>query len=349
MQMAYEQLLNRIAEEAWKFGIGLTPLLPMKQENNVTIYAKLEGFNKFKSVKDRAGFFMLKGAFQSGILDKTKTVIEASSGNTGLAVASISSMLGLPCEIYVSEATSEETKEWIRKAGAKLVEVSDDLSRKGIINIDSAVRKLNERISDDPERYVNLNQYSNSMNTLSHVYTTAPEIVSALMPENKRPDIFVASIGTGGTITGMSQYFRNRADKTITIAAEPVKGHHIQGLKNLKVSKIPDILRERMHFIDGWISVNDGMAEKGVREILKYGYFAGLSSGANYMAARKLAMNLKNCSIVTVFPDSAEKYRNSMVSRGMFSENQFDRNCEDYLAIPEGAITLSQEEIILNS
>lgn len=344
--MRSDQLLNKIADEAWKFGIGLTPLLPMKQENNVTIYAKLEGFNRFRSVKDRAAFFMLKCAMQEGRLSRTKTVIEASSGNTGLAVASISIKLGFSCEIYVSEATSEGTKEWIKGTGAKLTEISDDLSRKGIINIDSAIRAVNDRISDNPEKFVNLNQYSNPMNSMSHVYTTGPEIISALSTVERKPDVFVTAIGTGGTITGVSQYLTNRQYETIKIAAEPVKGHHIQGLKNLKVSRMPDILREGMHYIDGWVSVNDGMAERGVKEILKYGYFAGLSSGANYMAAKKIAANLSNCSIVTVFPDSAEKYRDSMISRGMFTENQYDRNCDDFLSLPEGSITLEQKEVI---
>lgn len=334
------------ATEAWSFGVGLTPILPIKVNDSVTIYAKLEGFNRFKSIKDRAAFFMINTALKNGVLDKSKTLIEASSGNTGIAIASIATALGFKAEIYVPGASSIETRETLKKTGAEITEVEDEYSRSGRINIDSAVAIVHGKIAADPDKYVNLDQYRNVSNTYGHVYTTGPEIMSALGSLEVSPQNFVAGIGTGGTITGFGTFNRKYDLNCTVYGAEPVPGHHIQGLKNLTVSKTPEILEARMDLIDKWVSIDDEMAYEGVRRLTEYGYFAGISSGANYMAALKIASEIKHGNIVTIFPDSAEKYRSVLTSHEIFTENEFDRLAGDFLSVPENAIRISKDQMV---
>lgn len=341
-----QQLYYETAREAWDFGVGLTPVLPIKVKDRVTVFAKLEGFNRFKSIKDRAAFFMINTALKRGIFDQSKILIEASSGNTGIAIASIATALGYRAEIYVPDASSVETRSVLKATGADVIEVYDENSSDGKINIDKAVGLVHRKLEDQPELYVNLDQYSNEGNTFAHVYTTGPEIVSALARVETVPENFVAGIGTGGTVTGMATFMRKNVQNCIIHGAEPDRNHHIQGLKNLTVSKVPQILASRMDLIDKWVTVDDLMAYEGVKRILDYGYFAGISSGANFMAALKIASTLDHGNIVTMFPDSAEKYRSVLTARKVFSENDYDRLADSMFGIPENAILLNKDQII---
>lgn len=341
-----QQVFREIAREAWEFGVGLTPLLPIRVSDSMTVYAKLESFNRFKSVKDRAAFFMIGMARRAGILDKSKTLIEASSGNTGIAIASIATALGYDAEIYVPETSSEETRNVLKKTGAKIMEVSDENSRLGKINIDGALKLVHQRLLEEPEKYVNLDQYGNVANTLAHVYTTGPEIISALDKREAAPDVFVTGVGTGGTVTGMATFLKTLGGGCTVCGVEPEQNHHIQGLKNLSVSRIPEILSSRMDMIDRWMTVDDTTAYDGVRKITGYGYFAGISSGANFTGAMRIASEMKHGNIVTVFPDSAEKYRSVMISGGIFSEFEYDRLSDEFLSVPEDAILLSRERML---
>ncbi len=341
-----QNMLQHVAREAWEFGVGLTPLMPIKVKEGVTVYAKLESFNRFRSVKDRAAFFMIKSALKSGLLDKSKTLIEASSGNTGIAIASIATAMGYDAEIYVPEASSRETRDVLKATGARIIEVSDENSKKGKINIDGALKLVHAKMEEYPDKYVNLNQYANSANTNAHVYTTGPEFISALGTVDAYPDVFVTGVGTGGTVTGMATFLKQSGYRSKVFGAEPDPNHHIQGLKNLTVSTVPEILTERLDFIDSWTEVTDSMAHEGVRRLLEYGYFAGLSSGANFMAALKLSENMSHGSIITVFPDSAEKYRSVLVERNIFSESEYDRLWDSMPNLPEGSIVLSKNEMI---
>lgn len=338
-------MLHDIAVEAWDFGVGLTPLLPIKVSEGVTIFAKLEAFNRFKSVKDRAAFFMIKTALKSGKLDRNKTLIEASSGNTGIAIASIATALDYGAEIYVPEASSEETRNILKSTGAKIVEVSDENSKMGKININAAVKMVQQKLRDEPDKYVNLNQYSNSSNTNAHVHTTGPEASWVLDSLSSEPNVFVTGVGTGGTVTGMATFLKNSRNDCTVYCAEPDPNHHIQGLKNLSVSEVPEILSSRMNLIDKWITIDDEMANEGVRRIIEHGYFAGLSSGANFMAALKIASEMKHGNILTVFPDSAEKYESVIVERGLFTRNEFDSLSDDLLSLPEKAISMKREKM----
>ena len=322
-----------IARIAKKYGIGNTPIAVFRFTNGSVIYSKLEYHNRFKSVKDRAAFFLINSSIMRGVLTKDKTIIEASSGNTGIAIANLASILDYRAEILISAASSEETKNMIRSTGAVLTEVEDEASRAGRINIDGALKVLKQKMTQSPDRYVNLDQYSNEANTMGHFFTTGPEIVREI---GKNITYVMAGIGTGGTITGLSTYFKKVDRKIVTVAIEPVPNHHIQGLKNLSVSSVPPILKRNMHLIDQWDSVDDDSAKKGVLRLLKdYGLFVGLSSGAAFSASLKYAGLNPGSRIVTVFPDSAEKYRNSYIENNLFTEEEFVSGMEIWKKVEE--------------
>ncbi|EQD35550.1 cysteine synthase, O-acetylserine (thiol) lyase B, partial [mine drainage metagenome] len=227
---------------------------------------------------------------------------------------SIARDLGYRAKIYVPNASSEATKSVLRATGQDVVEVFDEASKKSSINIDSAVALLKEEMSRNPGKYVNFDQYSNDSNTNAHFYTTGPEAVQAV------PEGFthvVVSIGTGGTLTGLAKYFKKYSPDTKVIGVMPQPYHKIQGLKNLKVSKTPEILNKNMRLIDEWRSVEDPAAETQLREMVNLGLFAGLSSAANFHSALKVGEENPESRILTVFPDSAEKYRETYISRGL--------------------------------
>ncbi|MCL5437981.1 MAG: PLP-dependent cysteine synthase family protein [Candidatus Thermoplasmatota archaeon] len=326
-----------IRKEAYSTGIGRTPMLEFGNASG-TLYVKAEWYNRFRSVKDRAGFFMLKMAEMKSVLTKNRIIIEASSGNTGIAIASIAKLLGYSAEIYVPASSSRETIARLRDTGQKIVEVEDENSRAGKINIDASVRALKERISEDPDRFVNFDQYSNASNTLAHYYTTGPEVDFM----NLGITHVVTSIGTGGTVTGLAKYFKEKHPEVQIIAAQPSPDHHIQGLKNLSVSDVPPILESNRTLIDKWITVTDDDARAGVRAILKRtGILVGLSSGANYMAGQMVLAGNPGTRILTVFPDSAEKYREQYVASGTVDRKTFE-DCEEWFSmVPENALKCS--------
>ncbi|MCL4314217.1 MAG: cysteine synthase family protein [Candidatus Thermoplasmatota archaeon] len=301
---SYDREFQSIAHLAKEMGIGGTPLIEVYNSGVTRILAKLEYHNRFGSVKDRPAFFMINSMIMRGVLKRDMEIIEASSGNTGIAIAYISRLLGYRATILVPASSSIETRRLLKDSAQTVIEVEDENSRAGRINIDGALKALSETMKEHPGRYVNLDQYSNPANFLSHYYTTGPEIIAAA----GGIDCFVAGIGTGGTISGIGRYLKDLDWRIRVIAAEPTSDHHIQGLKNLSVSSTPGILKMNMGIIDEWIHVNDKMAQDGVRELIRKGFEVGLSSGANYMAAKMIAEREKFKTIVTVFPDGSGKY-----------------------------------------
>ncbi len=308
-----DEVYRTIGKMAYSNGIGNTPIREIYCRGDVRVVAKFESYNKFGSVKDRPAFFMLSVAMKEGKMAGGKEVIEASSGNTGIALAYISRILGLKATILVPASSSVETKKVLKDSHQNIIEVEDQNSRMGKINIDGALKRLEELMRDDPERYVNLDQYSNPSNFRSHYHTTGPEISS----KEKVIDHLVTGIGTGGTIMGLGMYLKEINWKTKVTAAEPGPNHHIQGLKNLKASRVPRIIESNRNLIDDWVSVSDKIAFDGVRELKELGYEVGLSSGANYMASMKVARRLKAGTVLTIFPDGPEKYRSIYQKHGI--------------------------------
>jgi len=281
--------------------IGNTPLVKINKihkNKKVNIYAKIEGNNPGGSIKDRIALKMIEQAEAEGKLTKKKTIIEATSGNTGISLAMIGAARGYKVEIVMSEAVSIERRKMIGAFGAKLTLTE---AQKGT---DGAIMKVRELRKKYPHKYFCTDQFTNRYNKIAHYETTALEI---WQQTNGEIDYFVAAIGTSGTLMGVGKYLKKYKPKVKIISAEPVKGHFIQGLKNMKEAIIPAIYDKKN--IDKIIRIKTEEAFKMARQIVKQeGIFVGMSSGAAMLAALEIAKKIKKGNIVTIFPDRGEKY-----------------------------------------
>ncbi len=287
--------------------IGNTPIVRLENidTNNLELYAKIEWLNPFGSIKDRAAYWMIKIAEDKGILNKNKTVIEPTSGNMGIALACISMSLGYKFTAVVPQAVSEETKNLIRLLGAELLETSDDLCPRVGKGTDQCIALAKGIVNSFPNEYFMPNQYENEANFLAHYNGTGPEIFNQM---NGNIDYFITGIGTGGTVTGVGAYLKERKDVKI-IAAQPQPNHHIQGLRNLQESDKPAILSKRFHVIDDILTISDEEAFRAVRLIAeKEKLLVGPSSGAVLAAALKLEEKGLKGKAVLIFADDALKY-----------------------------------------
>lgn len=281
--------------------IGNTPLVSINNLNpnkNVTIYAKVEGFNPTGSIKDRIALKMIEQAEAEDSLVKGKTIIEATSGNTGIGLAMIGAIKGYKVEIVMSKAVSIERVKMIKSFGAKVTLTDAHLGT------DGAILKAKELVKNYPDKYLMLDQFSNKYNKIAHYKTTGEEIWKQT---NGKIDFFVSSIGTSGTIMGVGKALKENNPKVNVVCAHPVKGHYIHGLKNMEEAIVPSIYEPSE--IDETIMVETEDAYKMTRKIvIKEGIFAGMSSGAAFYAAYELAKNIKSGVIVVIFPDRGEKY-----------------------------------------
>jgi len=288
--------------------IGNTPIVRINKlnpRNDVNIFAKLEGNNPGGSIKDRIALKMLEVAERSGKLTKNKTIIEATSGNTGIAIAMIAAVKGYAVEIVMSEAVSVERRKMIGAFGAKIT-LTD-----GKLGTDGAIQKTRELVAKYPEKYYHTDQFSNDNNILAHYETTAAEIWEQV---DGKIDYFVAAIGTSGTLMGISQYLKQKNPAIKIVSAEPVVGHYIQGLKNMEEAIIPAIY-DREH-LDDIIMVETEAAFDMARQLAQNeGIFCGMSSGAAMFASLEIAKKIKSGNIITIFPDRGEKY----LSTSLFS------------------------------
>lgn len=281
--------------------IGNTPMVRINKLNlnpKVSIFAKLEGQNPGGSIKDRIALKMLEQAEKEGKLNKEKTIIEATSGNTGIAIAMIAAVKGYKAEIVMSSAVSIERRKMIASFGTKIT-LTD-----GKLGTDGAIKKVRELVAKFPQKYYCPDQFSNNDNILAHYETTAAEIWKQT---NGKIDYFVASIGTSGTLMGVSKYLKQKNPKIKVVSAEPVKGHYIQGLKNMEEAIVPAIYDRSK--LDKIIMVETETAFDTARQVARReGIFCGMSSGAAMHAALEVAKKEKSGNIVTIFPDRGEKY-----------------------------------------
>jgi len=281
--------------------IGNTPIVRINKLNpnkNTTIYAKLEGLNPSGSIKDRIALSMIQQAEISGKLIKGKTIIEPTSGNTGVALAMIGSLKGYDVEIVMSGAVSVERRQMIKAFGG-IVTLTD-----GKLGTDGAIRKAREMVKEDPEKYFMPDQFSNEFNKIAHYRTTGEEIWKQT---NGKIDYFVSSLGTSGTIMGVSKVLKEHNPQIKIVCAHPVKGHYIQGLKNMEEAIVPSIYDPSQ--IDITIMVETETAYEMTRQIVaKEGIFVGMSSGAAMYATVEIAKQIKSGTIVVIFPDRGEKY-----------------------------------------
>lgn len=281
--------------------IGNTPLVKinnMCSKPGIEIFAKLEGFNPSGSIKDRIAVKMIEQAEQSEQLYKEKTIIEATSGNTGISLAMIGRVLGYKVEIVMSSAVSVERRKMIEAFGGKIILTDENQGT------DGAIRECKRRVKENPDKYFNCDQFSNEYNKLAHYRTTAEEI---WQQTNGKLTHFVSALGTSGTIMGVGMGLREHNKKIRIIEAQPVEGHYIQGLKNMKEAIVPSIYKPNE--IDRHIMIDSEDAFATARDIVaKEGIFVGMSSGAAMLAALKIAEETENAKIVVIFPDRGEKY-----------------------------------------
>jgi len=281
--------------------IGNTPLVRIRRMNpnsNVEIYAKLEGFNPTGSIKDRIALKMIRQAEEEGKLSPGKTIIEATSGNTGIGLAMIGTVLGYGVEIVMSEAVSIERQKMIKAFGGKII-----LTPKSE-GTDGAIKKCRELVAAHPDKYFNPDQFSNVYNKLAHYQSTAAEI---WRQTDGRITHFVSSLGTSGTLMGVGMGLKEQNPAIKIIEAQPILGHYIQGLKNMQEAIVPEIY-DPTH-IDHSIPIESEEAFAMSRRIvLEEGVFVGMSSGAAMIAALAVAHDLREGFIVVLFPDRGEKY-----------------------------------------
>jgi cysteine synthase B len=281
--------------------IGNTPMVRINRINtnpNVLMYAKLEGFNPTGSIKDRIALKMIEQAEEEGILTKDKTILEPTSGNTGIGLAMIGRVKGYNVEIVMSSAVSIERQKMIKAFGGTVTLTSAELGT------DGAIIKTRELLQQYPDKYFNPNQFSNVYNKMAHYKTTAEEIWEQT---RGRVTHFVSSLGTSGTLMGIGKFLKERNPDIKIVEAHPVKGHYIQGLKNMEEAIVPEIYDPSE--IDESIMVETDAAYEKAREIVaREGIFVGMSSGAAMFAASKVAEKLTSGMIVVVFPDRGEKY-----------------------------------------
>jgi cysteine synthase len=281
--------------------IGNTPLVRINRLNpnpNVTIYAKLEGFNPLGSVKERIALSMVEGAEHDGVLTQDKVIVESSSGNTGIGLAMVGVVKSYKVLVTMSERASIERVQMLKALGAEVVLTS------AAGGSDEAWDKADELARDGPARYLRLNQYTNRYNPLIHYETTGEEI---WRQTEGKVDVLVVGLGTTGTIMGAGRRLREHNPGIRIVAVEPQPKHQQQGLRNMETSRIPPILDWRL--IDERMVVMDEDAFRMARRLCQEeGLFMGISAGTAIYAAAEVAKGMNEGTIVAVLPDRGERY-----------------------------------------
>ncbi|NLT98313.1 MAG: cysteine synthase [Christensenellaceae bacterium] len=288
--------------------IGNTPLVRVNKiwtKDAVEIYAKVEGTNPTGSIKDRIALKMVEQAEAEGVLKPGKTIIEPTSGNTGIALAMIGAVKGYDVEIVMSSAVSVERQQMIKAFGAQVILTAAEEGT------DGAIRKARALVAENPDKYFMPDQFTNRYNKLAHYSTTAEEIIR---DTKGRITHFVSALGTSGTLMGTAKRLKELSPDIRIVEAHPVRGHYIQGLKNMSEAIVPEIYDPSR--IDMSIMVESEEAFAMARRIVREeGIFCGMSSGAAMLAALRVAETLESGVVVCIFPDRGEKYLSTALFR----------------------------------
>lgn len=289
--MPYQNILHTI---------GNTPLVQLEHSSpkpGVHIYAKLEGHNPTGSVKDRIALNMISAAEESGDLTPDRTILEATSGNTGISLAMVARVRGYALLSVLPDFVTPEREQLLRAFGADVVYA------KGARSTNDAIYMAQRMLKEEPDRYYMPDQFGNEANPRAHYLTTAVEIVRDL-PE---VDVFVAGLGTGGTLTGVGHRLKEHNPDIRVVAAVPCQGDPVMGLRSLEEGFLPSVLDESV--LDDRILARSRPAFVATKELMeREGIFAGISSGAVMLAARKVAERMERGNIVVLLADGGWKY-----------------------------------------
>jgi cysteine synthase B len=288
--------------------IGDTPTVELRRlapSPSIRLFAKLEGANPTGSVKDRIARSMVLEARASGALRPGQTILEPSSGNTGISLAMVGALLGHPVRIVMPDNTTPERTQLLELYRAQIV------PSPGGVGSNGAIRLAQELAAADPTLFMPY-QYGNPANPRAHEETTGPEILAAV-PEI---DCFVAGLGTGGTLTGVGRFLKRMRPGVRIVAAEPLPGEQVQGLRSLEEGFVPPVLDASV--LDDRYLVSNRDALLGVRRLMREeGIFAGLSSGAVLHVALRVAAEMEERRIVILLADGGWKY----LSTGIFDRD----------------------------
>jgi len=290
--------------------IGNTPIVELARINSnpqVRILAKLEGNNPGGSVKDRPARHMILAAEGSGELTHDKIILEPTSGNTGIALAMIAAARGYRIKLAMPACVSVERRSVLEAYGAEIV-----LSP-GCEATDGAIRLAHKIYDESPGVYYMPNQYANPNNVLAHYETTGPEIMAQTEGEITH---FVAGMGTSGTLMGTARYFVDAKPEVRIVGIEPVLGHKVQGLKNMKEAIVPPIYDESA--LHTKMTVEDDLAFETARRLATIeGIFCGMSGGAAVAGALRLAGELESGTVVVIIPDRGDRYLSTNLFKSM--------------------------------
>jgi [CysO sulfur-carrier protein]-thiocarboxylate-dependent cysteine synthase len=276
--------------------IGDTPLVELRPEGEVRLYAKLEGQNPTGSIKDRIAKAMIEAAEAAGELEPGRELLEPTSGNTGISLALVAKLKGYPLTCVMPENATDERKRLLSLFGAKIVFSPGDEGSNGAVRL---ALQLAER---DPGYFMPF-QYANEANPRAHYDGTGAEIAEAL----DRVDVVVAGLGTGGTLMGAGDRLRESFPDVVVAAAEPLPGDPVMGLRSLDEGYVPPILDVAK--LDRKMLVSNEESVAAVRRLLdEEGIFAGVSSGAVAHVARKLAREREDGVVVSILADGGWKY-----------------------------------------
>jgi len=304
--------------------IGNTPLreLTSYSTENIKFYAKLEWYNPFGSVKDRAAYWMVKDAEKKGSLVKDKSIIiEPTSGNTGIALAGIASSMGYKVEIVIPEKVSAETKRILRNLGATLHETSDDLCPRVGAGTDQSIALATAIAKPRSDIYYMPNQYENDSNFLAHYESTGPEIWEQT---NGQVTHFFTGCGTGGTITGTGTFLKEKNENLKVIAIQAQQNHLLQGLRNFEESSMPNLFKRREDIVDDWMTATNQDSFNSVKELLeKEGLFVGPSSGSVMSCMLKYSKKIDKGFIVGIFADDGRKFKSLYKEQNVVAENDY--------------------------